>query len=295
MRAALLLLLSILGLAASPLAARASETPHPGAVDTRIRTIRYNPEQVVVLKGYLGYQLMVAFGPDERIENVSIGDSLAWQVTPNHKATILFLKPLEAGASTNMTVVTDQRSYAFELDAGDLRAAEHGPAAPGPGTPRPGAPRIVRAQARIEPADMAYIVRFTYPEVPAPPVAAPAPPPAPPERKNAAYTYTGSRTTLPSVVFDDGQFTYFQWPETVTVPAIFAVGPDGAESLVNYGVREGFVVVEQVAPRFALRNGKEVTMVINDGWRDPTPAATAPKPHDARTAREAAHAKGGQR
>ena len=54
-------------------------------------------------------------------------------------------------------------------------------------------------------------------------------------------------------MFDDGHFTYFQWPENVSVPALFVIGPDGGESLVNYSVRDGYQVVEQTAPKFILR------------------------------------------
>lgn len=242
--------------------AHAATAPKPGSIDPRIRQVRYDPEQVVLLKGYLGFQFVLTFAPDERIENVSIGDAMAWQVTPNHKANLLFLKPLDADAQTNMTVVTDRRRYAFDLRAGHM-------------------------EPRRAPADIAYEVRFTYPEPPAQPPGPPPPPKTPPQRKNVAYTYTGSRTALPSVVFDDGRFTYFQWPETVAVPALFSVGGDGSESLVNYGVRDGFVVVEQIARRFVLRDGKESTVVINDGWREPAPEPTAPKPHDSKTARDA--------
>ena len=250
----------------TPAELRAAQTPRPGAVDPRIRTVDYDPDQVVLLRGYMGYQLMVEFAPDERIENVSIGDALGWQVTPNRKANLLFLKPVDGTAATNMTVVTDRRRYAFELSARK---------SPGP-----------RA------ADMAYVVRFLYPPDAVPVLmetAAPEPP-RPPERRNEAYTYTGSRASLPSLVFDDGQFTYFQWADAVSTPALFLVGSDGGESIVNYGVRDGYVVVEQLAPRFVLRNGADVTTVINEGWRDPVPAATAPKPADAKTAREAARA-----
>ena len=31
-------------------------------------------------------------------------------------------------------------------------------------------------------------------------------------------------------------------------------------------------------------------MVINEGWREPTPGELAPRPHDAKTAREASKA-----
>ena len=82
----------------------------------------FDPDEVVQLRGALGWQIMIEFGSDERIENVSIGDSLAWQVTPNKRARNLFLKPLMKNATTNMTVVTDRRRYAFSLET----TAAHG-------------------------------------------------------------------------------------------------------------------------------------------------------------------------
>ena len=134
---------------------------------------------------------------------------------------------------------------------------------------------------------MTYVVRFVYPPEPVAAQPAPPPPPAPPERRNVAYTYTGSRILLPAVVFDDGRFTYFKWPENTATPALFLVSPDGSESLVNYSYHDGYQVVEQTAPSFKLRDGKEVTTVINENWRLPSPGDTAPRPHDAKTAREA--------
>jgi len=243
-----------LGLLASAQAACAAQTPRPGAEDARIRTVFYDPDQVVAIRGYFGYQMMIEFGPEERIENVSIGDGLAWQVTPNHKASLLFLKPIDGETPTNMTVVTDEHRYVFELTA--------------------------RRPGKASPSDMAYVVRFLYPPPRPPPPAPPAPaPPAPPEHRNGAYSYTGSRALLPSAVFDDGMDTYFQWPPTTAIPALFLVGPDGGESIVNFQIRDGYLVVEQVAPKFALRTGKELTVVINDAWRDPLVGAGAPQPH----------------
>ena len=248
------------------LSAQAVPAPAQGAyggyTDARIRTVFYDADHVVRIDAFFGYQLMVQFGGDERIENVAIGDGSSWQVTPNKAASLLFIKPIEHAASTNMTVVTDRRSYLFELDA-------HPP-----------------ASART--LGMTYVVRFTYPPPPAVAVVAPPPPPAPPERRNTAYSYTGSRELLPSVVFDDGRFTYFRWPAETTTPAVFAVAQDGSESLVNSNWRDGYEAVEQVAPSFRLRDGKAVTTVINEGWRAPARGDEAPRPHDRKTAREAA-------
>jgi type IV secretion system protein VirB9 len=249
------------GLSLAPLAASA-QSLHVGFGDSRIRTVMYDPDRITPLNAYFGYQMMIRFGEDERIENVAIGDGSTWQITPNKAASLLFVKPVDHASHTNMTVITDRRSYLFELNASAAKPA--------------------RAD------EMTYVVRFVYP--PDPVVrSAPKPlPPAPPERRNVAYTYTGSRQLLPSVVFDDGHVTYFKWPETTTTPALFLLAADGTESLVNSSFRDGYQVVEQTAPRFRLRDGKEVTTIINDGWRDPSPGDQAPRPHDAKTAREAA-------
>ncbi|MGA0605243.1 TrbG/VirB9 family P-type conjugative transfer protein [Phenylobacterium sp. VNQ135] len=243
--------LSFLGALVIAASAAAADAPAPVAnlQDPRILVVPYDPDQVVRVDAAFGFQIMIQFAPGERIENVSIGDGASWQVTPNKAATLLFLKPMDRATQTNMTVVSDRRAYLFDLNA---RPADGTTAAP-------------------------YVMRFTYPEE-----KQPADDAAPPERRNTAYSYTGSRAIVPAVVFDDGRFTYFRWPDAVSVPALFLASPDGGESLVNYSVRDGFQVVEQVAPRFVLRNGKDVTVLINEAWREPAPVAGSPRPASSR-------------
>jgi type IV secretion system protein VirB9 len=237
---ATLALISI-GSAALASPALATETPRPGAVDPRIRTVAYDPDQVVRLTGYFGIQTMLEFAPDERIENVSIGDAMGWQVTPNKKANLLFLKPLDRTAATNMTVVTDRRRYVFEL---------------------------VVAAPKASAKDLAYVVRFLVP-TPAPPMIA-APPPRPPATtfaRNSAYSVKGDAAIQPTKVFDDGVVTYFAWPQQADLPAVFVVGADGVEGLANAVVRDGYLVVDQLAPRFVLRSGKASLIVTNAAYR----------------------------
>lgn len=216
--------------------AMAADAPRPGAVDPRIRTVAYDPDQVVRLTGYFGIQTMLEFAPDERIENVSIGDALGWQVTPNKKANLLFLKPLDRTAATNMTVVTDRRRYVFEL---------------------------IVAGPKATTKDLAYVVRFLVP-APAPMmVTAPPPPPAAPVARNSAYAVKGDAAIQPTKVFDDGSATYFAWPAQADLPAVFVVGADGVEGLANAVVRDGYLVVDQLAPKFVLRSGKSSLTVTN--------------------------------
>jgi type IV secretion system protein VirB9 len=150
---------------------------------------------------------------------------------------------------TNMTVVTNLRRYEFQLSVRKTAPAKA----------------------------IAYTVRFLYP----PPVLAqvvPPPPPPPPEDKNHAYSYQGSQKVLPSRLFDDGEATYFAFAEGMDLPAIYAVEADGGEAVVNSHMRDGYIVVDRVAPAFVLKRGSEVTHVFNDGWKSEAVSALAPKP-----------------
>ncbi|HZZ34017.1 MAG TPA: TrbG/VirB9 family P-type conjugative transfer protein [Phenylobacterium sp.] len=227
--------------------------PHPGPGDPRIFEVLYDPGEVVELHGVLGYQLSLEFDPSERIENVAIGDSLGWQVTPNRKANLLFIKPMSLRPDTNMTVITNLRRYNFDLSV------------------------KAKAQAKTIP----FSVRFTYP----PPVLAfvePPPPPPPPMDRNHAYSFQGSDKNLPDRMFDDGEATYFAFHGQEDLPAIFAVEPGGAESVVNSHMKDGYIVVDRIARGFVLRRGSEVTKVFNDGYHAQQASALSPvrKPKD---------------
>ena len=214
----------------------AETLPQPGPVDPHIQRVFYDPEQVVALRGALGWQIMIEFAPDERIENVSIGDSLAWQVTPNKRAKMLFLKPLLRQGSTNMTVVTSVRRYAFALSTG---------------------PRERRTP---------WVLRFDYP---APVVETlPEPPPPPPVKLSFNYVRLGDPSVMPTRVWDDGRQTYFEFAEQTPIPAIFAAGPGKKdEALVNVATRGRIQVVQQMGQRFILRSGTHFATVTRTPQR----------------------------
>ncbi len=232
------------------LPAQAAVTPRPSLGDPRIQVVGYDPTEVVRLRAALGYQMTIEFAPDEQIENVAIGDSLGWQVVPNRKANLLFVKPMDRVPATNMTVVTNLRRYNFELSV------------------RPGTPKG---------DDVLYTLRFEYPQ-PAPVIVEAPPPPPPPQAVNRAYSYDGSDDILPAAVFDDGKSTYFQFAEATGYPAIFALNGKDEEALVNWRVRDDYLVVDRLAPGFVLRRGDDVTRIHNDGFETPQPGPLSPQP-----------------
>lgn len=262
------------------MAAQAAPAPKPRAVanlpmamsvdtDSRIVTLDYNEAAVVRLEGCVGFQTMVTFGKGEHVENVGLGDSSQWQVMPNKRADLLFVKPLTPKAYSNMTVVSDKRTYNFELRAAPVEACDHGRAI--------------------------YELRFAYPPDPAEVAAAAAAAAAAaknktavptdlnalplPEKRNTAYTYNGDMLLVPMRVFDDGSSTYMRWAEGTETPAVYALNQDGTESIINYANRGDYLVIEQVAKAFVLRRGKTSVTLYNDAYHIEGLDAQSPKPH----------------
>ena len=224
----------------------------PASADGRLHTVRYDARTVVELKGRQGFQSMIQFGEDERVENVAVGDSSAWQVTPNKRADILFVKPVLPNARTNMTVVTDKRTYMFDLLSAPAKATPY------------------------------YALRFTYPDAPKPDMGdatalaaaaeLKAPPPTqPPLKLHYGWAASGDASILPARTYDDGITTYLAWPDKMLLPAILAPGPDGAEGPVNFAAKGDLIQVDQVHPVLILRSGEKRAVLT----RSPAPVAAA--------------------
>lgn len=210
------------------------------ATDKRIQTLLYDSEQIVQIVGQIGIQSTISFGPDERIENVAVGDSSSWQITPNRRASLLFLKPLLRASRTNMTVVTDRHVYMFDLVAGTKNEAPM------------------------------YALKFAYPnEEPAVPETAsqiaegPATPPIfSPQQLNFGWTVKGSGRLHPRRVFDDGKALYMEWDRDASLPAILSVSGERVEGPVDYRVSGDYIVVDPMPSNILLRQGKKTATIL---------------------------------
>jgi type IV secretion system protein VirB9 len=86
-----------------------------------------------------------------------------------------------------------------------------------------------------------------------------------PDKYNFNYTISGSSLIAPIRVFDDGEFTYFQFPyKNAEIPAFFLVDSEGREALINYRMNDDYVVLERVASQLTLRHGSDVTCIFNE-------------------------------
>jgi type IV secretion system protein VirB9 len=211
------------------------------APDKRIRTQAYNSDQIVQILGRSGIQSTIEFAPDERIENVAVGDSSKWQITPNRRASLLFVKPLAERSRTNMTVVTDRRTYMFDLVAGDkwttpLYALKF--------SYYPHEKPVLDAARPVEQATVA-----------APPPQVQATMTA--ERLPFDWNTKGNGKLVPNRVFDDGSSVYLAWDKQTPLPAILTVSEDRKEGPVNYQMTGDYIVVTPVPANLVLRYGKK--------------------------------------
>lgn len=85
----------------------------PITTDNRIKTYVYNENEVFLLLIHYGYQSSIEFGLGEEVETISVGDTYSWKITPVGRR--LFIKPLEENVHTNMTILTNKRTYQFDI------------------------------------------------------------------------------------------------------------------------------------------------------------------------------------
>lgn len=227
----------------------------PIAIDNRMRTLVYSPNEVFRLKFKVGYQSHIVFPADETPILQSFGDSRGWSV--KLVGTSLFIKPLDPGLSTNMILETSKnRLYYFELTStyNDDETDE----------------------------DFAYRISFYYPDqvLDTPSMSKnkgklsgmlqlPKGAPDPGSGSfgvNFRYSFAGSsRDIRPIKVFDDGKRTYFLFSNNnEKIPMIYAINAKGIEELLHYKVVDGYVVVDTTEYQFTMRIGKDLVCIFNE-------------------------------
>jgi len=240
------MLIALLALCVASLA-DAETMPKRGLVDQRIRTAVYSPDEVYRLYGFVGFHLDLEFEADESFTSLSGGDLGA--LTYSAHDNVLTLKPKVASAEMNLAVSTTKRRYYFEYS--------------------------VSAQPPSRfPGQVMYAVRFSYP---APPV---SPDGLTPEERvrlelarasqnrprNVDYWFCGNPAVKPIAASDDGVHTRLTFGAKDELPAVFVRNDDDSESLLNFNVEDGDVIIHRVARRFIVRRGKLVGCIVNKGF-----------------------------
>ena len=221
---------------------RAGDRDEPA--DSRIRYVDYDKDHVVTIEAVVGVVVHVVLDPAETYVAHAFGDGKAWDFA--YRLNHLFLKPVATDADSNLTVVTDKRSYHFALQ---LRTDGGAPPTYELAFRYRETPRRIREEARNFDLEEAFR--------------------KPPASPNLHYSMSGDTDIAPTNCWDDGQFTSFKFAGQVDLPAIYMVDADGRESVVDRhttGPSNDIVVVHKVAAHWVLRLGGRALAIWNDAF-----------------------------
>jgi type IV secretion system protein VirB9 len=227
--------------------AQAEALPSAGVTDGRVRTVKYDPNQIYRLYGFVGYSIELVFEPGEVFAGHGGGD-LEGVLFGAHENQLI-VKPRAANVGTNFVVYTDRRAYRFHY------------------TVTQGVPDVANAHAM-------YVVRFIYPGA----VGGDGGP-TPQQRidaqldrartlrpQNRDYWYRGPAALKPLAAFDDGVHTRITFGARTEWPAVFVRNADGSESLLNFSVEQDELVVHRVARALILRRGRLSACIVNQAF-----------------------------
>ncbi|MGV8950843.1 MAG: TrbG/VirB9 family P-type conjugative transfer protein [Cypionkella sp.] len=203
----------------------AEVAPASMGADARVRAVLYNPVDVVRLDTHLRVNTAIELGAGERIDSVLLGDSEAFEVEVLSNRTTVSIKPVIAGAETNMTIYTGRRTISLAISEG----------------------------RSLNPT---YRLVLRYPEA----SKARASKPATGSSRDIGYAWSGDTSLKPIHIWNDGQATYFAFAPGLR-PSIFGVDSTGREVTLNSGTRGSIVRVPGLRSAYSIRIGTQVLCI----------------------------------
>ncbi|MCV2508822.1 MAG: TrbG/VirB9 family P-type conjugative transfer protein [Neisseriaceae bacterium] len=194
--------------------------------DGRIKSVLYDPNDVVQFTVQPGRGAVIEFDPKEEIIFVNNGHAEAWEI--GKKNNMLYIGAKGFSGNTNLIVQTDKRQYFIDLI-------------------------VVKKNG-------SYKLKYTYDSNPNQFYAG-----TKPKKLNYYYYGYGDGVLTPLFVYDDGYFTYFKFRNSLDTPVIYKMTPDGSEALLDSHIEGDRVVIHETAKEFRIRLGKKVLGVVNKG------------------------------
>lgn len=227
--------------------------------DTRLIQYHFDPDATYLVLAKPKAVTHLQFAANEVIRSVAAGDTSSFELTPTKDRRHIFIKPKWEDLETSMTVLTDQRTYQFVLRSTGEGKKWHQRVSWIYGSEM----LLPLPESDIAQGDSAPTqARLPEPTQADPTVAAAAASPTgvtgiKPDSLRFNYEVSGDASFKPSVVFDDGRFTYFKLPQDIQeLPALFAVIDGNDYSLVNFEVKGQYLVAQRLMPVAVLKLGR---------------------------------------
>lgn len=258
MRSLSALALSLCLLAGQPANAQQIATPVNG--DTRLVTFDFDPDvtYLILTRPKSVTNLMLA--PGEQVLSLVAGDTVNFVFQVSASREHIFIKPKFEGLTTSASLITNKTTYQLILRSANetgkwhQRVTWNNPdmvlqdvVASSRGTPQRDVAAAPDQPARVAGGSDSNLII---------------------DKVQFNYAISGSESIRPAQVFDDGVRTYFRIPEGMQeMPALFTL-KDNEASLVNYSVKDGYLIAQGVGGVFLLKLGKLEVRVEKEGRRN---------------------------
>ncbi|WP_028224918.1 TrbG/VirB9 family P-type conjugative transfer protein [Paraburkholderia ferrariae] len=264
--------------ASNPLTSRTSTNrpyvngPYPAPDDSSLVVYDYDPDYRYPVLVRTNEETHLVFGPDEEVVGVYLSDTgKRWLEHTALTKRDVFIEARLPALDNAATVITTRRRY--ELD---LRSSDHDAAYQRVSwqyldtdlqmTAGQVSPFGIEYPANVPGANVAtQSDGSTPPDSSAPGDTHAAGPSIPLDRANFDYRVEGSAPFAPVTVFDDGRFTYLQFPHHAELPAILVMDEKGQAEIASFiPLGSDFFEVQQITIYgLLLRRGKEEVRVFN--------------------------------
>ena len=227
-----------------------ASNPIPAPNDNRIVRFTYSPEVIYRILTTTAKHTHIELGEDEGLkEEPVVGESMQWRVSGGPRN--IYVKPVREDIDTTLTIVTNKRSYQFQLISGNKSASVYQKVS----FDYPDREAQVKLRKETETAAAAEETSRLNSQI----LSANTDPTS----FNFAYDIVGNASFRPLTVYSDDKFTYLRMPQTQVAPAVFLLDERNNPSLVNYRPRGDFIVVERIAPGLLLKLGQEEVRIIS--------------------------------
>ena len=208
--------------------------------DSRIKYVAFAEHNVVPIYGTPLTTTQLLFGKDEVVLDVEGGDSQGWIVTHQKSLpNMLFIKPTQLDSNSNMTVVTNEHIYYFNVMSIESNAHTYALQFIYPKDEQKRKALKFQQESREQQTLRLYQKS--------------------PKKFNGNYDFNGDNRIKPHHVFDDGVFTYIELYPNQDVPAVFAIDNNqGEEAIVNFSRRGNFIIIHRTAPQLTLRMNQHI-------------------------------------
>ena len=248
--------------------------PRSEGFSDHIVSVNYNPENVTLVRVKVGVVTLIQLQNGETVtgsnSGVGVGDINAWGLAV--RGNNIFIKPKTLNPTTNLVITTNKnRTYTFLLE--DTKSNINDTYVLKFNYPITKAEkmamlrkkqaeisenRVIAEKEKIKLYQVQYHQAQAQMLLNAENKYKNSLPCSNGNNVNWQYLKWGDQSLSPIAVWDNGQFTCFDFPQGEELPLIYSVNKNGSESLLNTFIDHNITVVHSVHTQYRLRIGKLV-------------------------------------